>query len=202
MFDYINSITIGSIAAEMATSLEDNFYYPLVAIAVYTLIIFIIARLNEKNIKCRRFFSGRSILLMENGKLYPKNFRTAKVDMNDFLSQCRVNGYFNINDIDTAVLEQTGKISFLPKTAARPATTREQGIAAPQDKLAVSVIIDGHIMEENLKRTGNNKKWLEDELRKRKIGNVKDVFYASCDGDNILAVFRKNSDAPKNDYFQ
>ena len=31
MFDYVNGITIGNIAAEMATSLEDNFFQPLTA---------------------------------------------------------------------------------------------------------------------------------------------------------------------------
>lgn len=35
MFDYISGITIGSIAAEMATSLEENFVQPLTAMIVY-----------------------------------------------------------------------------------------------------------------------------------------------------------------------
>lgn len=202
MFDYINSITIGSIAAEMATALETDFYFPLIAIAVYTIMIFVIARLTEKNMKCRRFFAGRSILLMENGKLYQKNFRTAKLDINDFLTQCRINGYFNLDDIDTAVFESTGKISFLPKAKARPATTQEMGLAVPQDKLTTTVILDGHIMELNLKHTGNNRKWLENELQKQKINNINDVFYASCDSDNVLSVFKKTEKLPENDLFQ
>lgn len=40
MFDYVNGITIGSIAAEMATSLEENFMQPLVAMIVYALAAF------------------------------------------------------------------------------------------------------------------------------------------------------------------
>ena len=34
MFDYINGITIGSIAAEMATALEKDFWLPLTAMIV------------------------------------------------------------------------------------------------------------------------------------------------------------------------
>ena len=37
MFDYINGITIGSIAAEMATSLEKDWWLPLTAMVVYAL---------------------------------------------------------------------------------------------------------------------------------------------------------------------
>ena len=53
-----------------------------------------------------------------------------------------------------------------------------------------------------LKFSGNNKKWLENELQKQKIGNVKDVFIALCDGNNTLSVYKKTDDSPKNDPFQ
>lgn len=202
MFDYINGITIGSIAAEMATSLDGKFYYPLLAIAVYTVVIWLISVIAEKSVKSRRLFTGRSIVLMENGKLYEKNLHTSKIDINDFLTQCRINGYFNLNDIDTAILEQNGKISFLPKSDAKPITPRDMNMSPEQEKLLKVVILDGHIMTENLKRTGNNQKWLENELRKQKIGNIQDVYIAECDNNNQLSVFKRISDAPKNDPFQ
>ncbi len=63
------------------------------------------------------------------------------------------------------ILEQNGKISFLPKVQARPANVQDMNIAAKQEKLSFTVVLDGHIMEENLKLSGNNKKWLENELQ-------------------------------------
>lgn len=202
MFDYINGITIGSIAAEMATALENDFYYPLMAIAIYTIVIWIISIISEKSVKSRRLFAGRSIILMENGKLYEQNLHTAKIDINDFLTQCRINGYFNLDDVDTAILEQNGKISFLPKSDAKPITPRDVNLSPEQEKLQQVVILDGHIMTENLKRTGNNQKWLDNELRKQKIGNIQDVYLAECDNNNQLSVFKRNQDAHKNDPFQ
>ena len=202
MFDYINGITIGSIAAEMATALENDFYYPLMAIAIYTIVIWLISIISEKSLKSRRIFAGRSIILMENGKLFEKNLRTSKIDINDFLAQCRINGYFNTDDIDTAILEQNGKISFLPKSDTKPLTPRDINLSPEQEKLSQVVILDGHIMTENLKRSGNNKKWLESELKKQKIGNIKDVYLAECDNNNNLSVFKRLEEAPKNEQFQ
>ena len=106
---------------------------------------------------------------MQSGKIYQKNFKTSKIDINDFLVQCRINGFFTLDDVDTAILEQNGKISFLPKVQARPANVQDMNIAAKQEKLSFTVVLDGHIMEENLKLSGNNKKWLENELQKQKI---------------------------------
>ena len=195
MFDYINGITIGSIAAEMATSLDGKFYYPLTAIVIYTVIMWFISYLTEKNIKLRRFFTGRSIVLMQSGKIYQKNFKTSKIDINDFLVQCRINGFFTLDDVDTAILDEVSK--YEP-----PVNVQDMNITAKQEKLSFTVVLDGHIMEENLKLSGNNKKWLEKELQKQKIGNVKDVFIALCDGNNTLSVYKKTDDSPNNDPFQ
>lgn len=202
MFDYINGITIGSIAAEMATSIDGEFYYPIVAIVVYTAIMWLTSYLSEKSIKCRRFFAGRSILLMRHGKIYQKNFKTAKIDINDFLTQCRINGFFNLDDIDTALLEQNGKISFLQKSSARPVNTKDLNLSVPNEEIMFNVIIDGSILEENLKQSGQNKVWLDNELRKHKIGNIKDVFLAYCDSTGSISVYPKKDNEPKNDPFQ
>ncbi len=201
MFDYINSITIGNIAAEMALSKETEFYLPLTAIGVYTAVMWLIARISGKSVKCRRFLTGKALLLMKNGRIYQKNFKKANIDINDFLSQCRISGYFKLSDVDTAILEENGKISILPKVGARPVTTEDMSVAAAQDKLMYAVILDGHVMEENLKRAGKDRQWLEKALYKNKVGNIKDVFVAECDGDNVLFVFTKTEKNPDNDPF-
>ena len=114
IFDYIISITIGSIAAEMATSLEDNFLEPLVAMIVYALITVIISFINFKSLKIRKAITGDALVLYNNGKLYRNNFKKAKLDLSEFLMLCRNGGYFNLSDLETVLLEPNGKLSFLP----------------------------------------------------------------------------------------
>lgn len=202
MFDYINSITIGSIAAEMATDIE-KFYLPLVAIVIYTAVIFFISQITEISTKARRFLAGKSTILMENGKFYPQNFSKSKLDISEFLTQCRVSGYFNIDDIDTAILEQNGKISILPKVAARPVNTKDLNLALTQEKISVNVILDGNIMADNLKRSGNDVEWLKKELARQKVNDIRDVFIGVCNTENNkLSVYFKNSDKEQGDVFQ
>ena len=70
MFDYINGITIGSIAAEMATSLEESFVQPLTAMIVYALTAIFLSWLGSKFIKARRLIEGKPLILMDHGELY------------------------------------------------------------------------------------------------------------------------------------
>lgn len=201
MFDYIIGITIGSIAAEMATSLENNFVEPLVAMIVYALIALAISYFSYKSIKFRRFLYGNSLILLDNGELYNKNFKTAKLDLNEFLVQCRTNGYFNINDIQTAILESNGKISFLPKSSKKPTTPEDFNLKTQDEKILINVIIDGHVIQENLNRTGNDTFWLQKQLAIQKINDVSEVFLGMCDSNNNLSIYTKKELSNSHDYF-
>ncbi len=96
MFDYINGITIGSIAAEMATSLEENFMQPLIAMIVYALSAILLSWISSKSIRARRVIEGKPLVLLNHGELYGENLKKAKIDVSEFLVQCRVNGYFDV----------------------------------------------------------------------------------------------------------
>ncbi len=202
MFDYIVSITIGSIAAEMATSLENDFMEPVVAMIVYGLVTVFISYITCKSLNMRRFFTGRAKILLDNGRLYRKNFKSAKIDLNDFLMECRVNGYFNLSDIQTAILEPNGKISFLAKSLKRPATPEDLNLSPEQENIVINVILDGVLLKENLDKTGNNINWLENNLKKQGITDIKKVFLATCDNQNNLSVYVKLDKKNKHDFFE
>ena len=193
MFDYIIGITIGSIAAEMSTALESDFMQPVVAMAVYAVVSIIISILSYKSLKLRRIISGNSLILLDNGELYRDNLKKAKLDLNEFLMQCRTNGYFNLSDIQTAMLEANGKISFIPNSLKRPATPEDLSLNPKQEFLVTNIIIDGKVLEENLKNTGNNLKWLHDNLEKQNAGRIEEILLATCDKDNNLSVYKKIS---------
>lgn len=201
MFDYINSITIGSIAAELATSDVEKMLDPLVAMVVYAFAVIIFASISCKSLRFRRFVEGRTIILIKNGKIYNKNFSKAKIDINEFLMQCRLLGYFNLNDIKTAVQESNGKISILPKTAARPVKTQDLNLTPKEDMVYTNVILDGKVLLGNLKNVGFNEDWLNKELKKQNISHIQDIFLAVCSKDGDFYIYEKQDRQDKKDMF-
>lgn len=193
MFDYINGITIGSIAAEMATSLESDFVQPLTAMIVYALAALFLSWLSMKSIKARRVIEGAPLILLNNGELYRKNLKKAKIDVTEFLIQCRVNGYFDVSKIETAILEGNGKISFLQKASDRPLTPADMQLSPKQDHTVANVILDGKIMKENLRHTGNDEKWLLNQIKGQGAKKAEDVLLAICDSSNQVTVFLKEN---------
>lgn len=202
MFDFIIGITIGSIAAEMATALEDDFMKPLTAMTVYAMFSVLISYINLKSITLRRFLYGKSLILLDNGEINDKNLKKARLDVSEFLTQCRNSGYFNIDNLQTVILEPNGKISFLPKSTDRPVTPNDLKLKPSEEKPAINVIIDGKILADNLEYSGNNEKWLYKKLKEQGIIKLTDVFLATCSSKNELSIYVKLKKPMTRDIFQ
>lgn len=198
MFDYIIGITIGSIAAEMSTSLEENFVQPMTAMIVYSVTALVLAIISSKSIKARRLIEGMPLVLLNHGKLYRGNLKKAKMDVAEFLVQCRVNGYFDVSKLECAILEGNGKISFLPKAEERPLTPADMQLTPEQECMVANVILDGKVMDKNLKHVGKDEKWLHSQITARGAKRVEDVLLATCDrSDKVTVYLKENKNEPK-----
>jgi uncharacterized membrane protein YcaP (DUF421 family) len=190
-FDYVSGITIGSIGAELATELEKP-YKPLIALAIYGLASLLLNLLTHKIPRTRKYINGTPTILMNDGKLYRKNLKQAKIDLSEFMLLCREQGYFDLDEIQTAIFEHNGKLSILPKAANRPATPDDLKIAAKATHIGIEVIMDGRIMGENLSRMGKDASWLENQLDERGYNNVKEIFLCLYHPEDDRLTIYKN----------
>ena len=175
-FDYISGITIGSIAAELATDLEAP-WKPLIALVIYGLVSVILGLLTHKFPRTRKYINGTPTIVMSGGKIYRENLKKAKLDLSEFLLLCREQGYFDLDEIQTAVFEYNGRVSVLPKAAKRPATPEDMIIPVKACDVGVEVIMDGRILGENLSRMGRNEKWLEKQMKQQGFKDAKEIFF-------------------------
>lgn len=183
-FDYISGITIGSIAAELATDLEAP-WKSLTALVIYGLVSVLLNLLTTKFPRTRKFINGTPTILMNNGKIIRKNLQKAKLDLSEFLLLCREQGYFDPEEIQTAVFEHNGKLSVLPKAEKRPATPYDLHLTVSPAHIGTEVIMDGRTMGENLSRAGRDEKWLEKQIRSQGYRNAGEIF---------LGIYRPEED--------
>ena len=176
-FDYVSGITIGSIGAELATELEKP-YKPLIALGIYCISSLILTLLAHKLPRTRKYINGTPTILMNSGRLYRKNLKKSKLDLSEFMLLCREQGYFDLDEIQTAIFEHNGKLSILPKAANRPATPEDLKIPVKKAHIGIELIMDGEIMGGNLQRLGRDKKWLLKQLKSQGFKESKDVFLA------------------------
>ena len=188
MFDYAVGITIGSIAAELATELETPAK-PLTALVIYGIAAVGISILSERSLKARRVVTGKPLVLLENGKIYRENLKKARLDLSDFLTYCRIGGWFDLNQLQAAVLEHNGIVSFLPKEANRFATTADLNLNPKQTLIQTPFVMDGVLLSDNIKKAGKQESWVHRSLLRQGYKDEKEVLLALWDGGEKLTVF-------------
>lgn len=197
-FDYVVGITIGSIAADISLDIEKDMLAGIAALFIYGFISYIISFVSIKSILARRFFIGVPTVLVEKGKIIESGLKKSKIDVNDLLMVARENGYFNLDEIDYALMEVNGNISFLPKEKEKPVTKKDIKIKCSNEGLTVNAIIDSKYMANNMKAINKDKEWLDHELKVNGYDNYDNILLATIDNNYKVTIYEKNVKPDKN----
>lgn len=200
-YDYIVGITIGDVAASFALNTDQHWFYHLLVMFLYAFSNVFESWLTTKSIKARKILTGVPIILIYHGKIIEDNLKKIHFDVNDLSTQCRIQGYFNLNEIDYAVMETTGQLSILPKKQAEPVKIEDTELEIKPNVLHAHVIIDGVIMQKNLKSIGFDQNWLNRKLKEQHEKKPENILLAIASSDNDLIVFNKNEKINHDDYF-
>ncbi len=191
VFDYVIGISLGNIAAEMTINSDISIINGLLAMVIYGSCSLFVSFITSKSIIARRFISGVPIVLIEHGKISKKSLKKVKLDLNDLLQDAREDGIFDITKVDYAIMEASGKVTFLLKEEYEPIVKSDMNIETVNQGLTANLIMDGNIMYNNLKAFGKNKKWLIKKVKEQGY-NIKDIFLLVCNNSLEVTIYDKN----------
>jgi uncharacterized membrane protein YcaP (DUF421 family) len=150
-----------------------------------------------KSNRMRRFLSGAPSIVVYDGHINEKELNRLRFNVNDLLEELRINGYYDVTDVQTALVETSGKLSIIPKDSSRTVTVADMGIKnPPREGLPYILIADGEVNISEMQRSGKSREWLSSELKKRGM-NVKGVFILSLDKTGRIFVQAKGENDQK-----
>ena len=196
--EYIVGITIGSIAAFMATEMDGPAYHSLIAMGIFALFPVVMEWLSLKSKKLRDFFEGKSTVLIKEGKILEDNLKKERLTAEDLMEQLRIKNVYKIADVEFALMETSGEISVLLKSQNQPITPKlMEWSVAPVEEGQV-IIMDGVIMDEPLATAGLNRRWVRTELQKAGVA-LENVFLAQVDkgGELYLDLYDDKIKVPQ-----
>ena len=151
-----------------------------------------LAGLSMKSLWVRKLLCGKPVILIENGKILQDNLRKTRVTMGELTGHLREKDVLDLGAVQYAILETNGNLSVFPYPGERPATAREAGVQTQDQYLPLTVISDGVVMRQNLKKAGKNEAWLEKQLKKQKA-SLQDTWLLTVDGGGSVQFYRKEA---------
>lgn len=191
-YEYINGITFGSIAANMATDSFDKFGNHLVGLLTYGVLTFLAALVALKSRKMRKLINGEPVVVIQDGKILENNLRKMKLNLDEFTMLLRLKDIFDFTQVKLAIIEPSGGLSVIKKSEYENVERRDLKLKLEGTALAVEVVQEGKISVNNLNRLGLDEKWLRAQLKMRQIVDIAEVEYAVVTDNKRLLVDLKN----------
>ena len=192
--ELVVTILISELAAMPMQDLNLPVIVGLIPIFALVGMELLVSMITLKSIKSRTLFYGRPIILIYNGKVNQHEMARARVSIDDVLESMRNNQILNIEQVDFAVLETNGKISIFQKNINQPVTLKDMQITPePSTGIPDPVIIDGRILDENLKKNNLSREWLRKELAKQGYTSAIDVLLMTVDDNKKVYTIKKDT---------
>ena len=168
-FELAISIMIADLASIPMTDTGvpiSNGIIPILGLLVMHLVISVV---NLKSIKAREIICGKPRILIYRGRIDEKALKKERFTINVLEERLRGNNVVNLGDVEYAILETSGNITVIQKPEKRNTIPEDFNIVPDYEGISYDLVVDGKIMDENLKKLGKNYQWLKKQVEKFNI---------------------------------
>lgn len=194
-FHYVTGITIGSIAAEIASQSETPFLNGSVAMIWWAVLTVFMNYLTVKSKKARVLFDDKPTIIIHKGKISEEGMKKVRITLNDLNMMLREQSIFAVADVNYAILETNGQLSVMKKAAQEAATRQDVKAPAKEPKyIPTEIISDGNLIKENLTELQLSEEWVYEQLKKNGFSKVEQVYYAEILTDGTLHIDQRTKE--------
>ena len=189
-FELVIAMMIADLAATPMAESGIPIVYGLIPILGLLVMHTLISIINLKSIKIRELICGKPRILIYRGKIDQTALKKENFTINELQERLRNNNITNIADVEYAILETSGQVTVIEKPGKRNVTPEDLGLDVEYEGISYDLIIDGKVMEENLKILNKDYSWLKKEMKKFKL-KPEEVLVATIDGKNQIFCQKK-----------
>ncbi|MBQ7892267.1 MAG: DUF421 domain-containing protein [Erysipelotrichaceae bacterium] len=177
VFDIVVYFVMSELLAISISDPNEDMLKTLIPIVTLTILQVSLSWLMMKMQKVRNIVDGRPVFIITHGKLNIEEMRKQRYTIDDLCSQLRINGILDIEEVEFALLENSGDLSVIEKSKCQ--------LLWPEP-----LISDGVVQKKALDAIGKSEVWLNDQLLKNKVDNSNKVFLCLWKKDGLWLIMK------------
>lgn len=187
--ELVLAIMLSDLATAPISSVNTPLIIGIFPIVTLMTIEILISYFSQKSVKFRKLVSGSPSIIIENGKININELTSLRFSIDDLFEQLRSNGYMTVSDVAFAILETNGQLSVIPSSQATPITLKDLNITSSVT-MPRNIIKDGELDENNLRKIGRDKNWLNNLLKSHNT-SIEKTFLLTTDGHESFYIQKK-----------
>jgi len=192
VFTYITGIALGNMAGEMILHKDVRVIDGVIGMALWCALAIVIEFVSLKSARARVLLDDEPTIVIKRGQIMEKALKRQRLNLDDLSMQLRMNQVFSILDVEYAVLEPNGALTVMKKQGREAVTKEDMRIIPGSVGMPSEIIADGKVVEKNLPELGLTMQWLDGELQRQGITDVKAILYAELQSDGSLYIQKRD----------
>ena len=189
--ELVVTILISEIASIPLEDADTPLFFAFVPVIVIICLEVLISGLSMQSVKLRRLFTGKPIIVINDGVIDQKALKSTRVSVSDLLDSLRLKGYFDVRSVKYAVLEMNGQLSVMPKEQDAPLTADTAKLKAQKKEIPFTVISDGELIRGHFDEVGTNETQIREQLQKQRL-TLKEVMLMTVDKTGNYYLVKKD----------
>jgi len=190
--EFVVTMLVANLASIPMQDAAIPLYSGLVPILVVLGLELTLSGLLLRSVMVRRFFCGKPVILIDNGKILMENLRRTRVTLDELAGHLRQKDVLDIQEVQFAILETDGSLSVFPFSENRPASAKEAGISVKKQYLPITIVEDGFVSEENLQKAEKDENWIKTILQENRA-TLRETLLLTVDGGGHVVFLRKEA---------
>lgn len=190
VFDFLAIIILGSVVGADIADPDIDHLPTAYALVLIVGIQFLISHFIIKNRKFGGKVTFGPTVVIQNGQFVKSNMQRLRYTLDDILMLLREKDVFDVNEVEFAIVEDSGNVSIMKKRQYQPVTISDMNIQTQYKGFSIPLIIDGIAQNKNLKKLSLDKEWLINQLKANGIQEIEAVFYLDINTQGKLYISR------------
>ncbi len=189
--EFVVTMLVANLASIPMQDTAIPLYSGVVPILTVLGLELVLSGLILRSVLIRKFFCGKPVILIDNGRVLQENLRRTRVTLDELTGHLREKDVLDLSHVQYAILETDGNLSVFPYPAYSPASAKDADIHPGKQYLPITIVEDGYLSRENLKKAGKDQAWLE-KILSQKQADIPGTFLLTVDeGDHVLWLGRE-----------
>jgi len=187
-FDFIAALVLGELVGNALFDDKAGVLDIAYVIFLWGSLLYIVEMITQKFKGSRFLLEGKPSMIIHEGKFVYEELRKNKIDVEEIQHLLRMKDVFSVQEVEYAVLETNGDVSVLKKAAFQTPTVADLQVKQKKPEIAMTIITDGELIEDNVAEAGITREWVEEQVQKQYIDHIYEVFFAEYKNEKLFVL--------------
>lgn len=193
-FELVLTLIIADLATIPMAESSVPVLHGVIPLLTLVVVHYFLTLISKNSVKFGNFISGKPVIVINPKGIDEKALHSLNITVDDLFEAIRGTGYFNLEEVQYAIMETNGTVNVLPKAEFSPVVNKDLKLKIEETSIPVTLVSEGKLMKNNINLAGVDLPFIEKFMKKAGIDKISKVLVLTLNKSGTVYIQEKNKE--------